>query len=90
MPTYEYECESCGYCFDAFQGIKENPLETCPVCNEKIHRIINGGAGLIFKGSGFYVTDYKNTGSSGNGRHKKAQSGTDNKDASDNKNDSKK
>lgn len=74
MPTYEYACDSCGHRFDEFQSITEDPLEICPVCNEKVHRVINGGAGLIFKGTGFYITDYKKSNVSptgGNGKHPK-------------------
>ena len=59
MPTYEYKCDECGHEFEAFQSIKDEPIKVCPVCNAKVHRIINGGAGVIFKGSGFYITDYK-------------------------------
>jgi putative FmdB family regulatory protein len=57
MPTYEYECKSCGHSFEAFQSMVEDPLKTCPQCGKAIRRIINGGSGIIFKGSGFYVTD---------------------------------
>jgi putative FmdB family regulatory protein len=57
MPTYEYECRSCGHTFDAFQSIKDEPLKICPQCGREIRRLINGGTGVIFKGSGFYVTD---------------------------------
>ena len=59
MPTYEYRCENCGHKFEAFQTMSEPPVEKCPVCNGKVKRIISGGAGLIFKGSGFYITDYR-------------------------------
>ena len=57
MPTYEYECKSCSHSFEAFQSIKDDPLEKCPQCGKKLRRLINGGSGIIFKGSGFYVTD---------------------------------
>ena len=57
MPTYEYECKSCGHTFDAFQSIKDEPLKICPKCGKGIRRLINGGTGVIFKGNGFYVTD---------------------------------
>ena len=57
MPTYEYECKSCGHRFDAFQSMQDEPLKTCPKCGEEIRRVIFGGAGVIFKGSGFYVND---------------------------------
>lgn len=59
MPTYEYECEECGYKFEIFQNMKDEPLRTCPKCGEKITRLIGAGGGIIFKGSGFYSTDYK-------------------------------
>jgi putative FmdB family regulatory protein len=64
MPTYEYECKSCGYTFDAFQGINESPLKACPQCGKDVRRLINGGMGVIFKGPGFYVTDKKGGGGS--------------------------
>ena len=57
MPTYEYECKSCGHNFDAFQRMSEEPLKICPKCGRELRRLINGGTGVIFKGSGFYVTD---------------------------------
>ena len=57
MPTYGYECKSCGYTFDAFQSMSDEPLKTCPKCGREIRRLINGGTGIIFKGNGFYVTD---------------------------------
>jgi putative FmdB family regulatory protein len=60
MPTYEYECSACGKRFEAFQGIKEEPLKKCPTCGGKVDRLISGGSGVIFKGPGFYQTDYKN------------------------------
>ncbi|MCX7995534.1 MAG: zinc ribbon domain-containing protein [candidate division WOR-3 bacterium] len=59
MPTYEYECINCKYLFEAFQGINDLPIERCPKCGGGVRRLISGGAGLIFKGSGFYITDYK-------------------------------
>jgi putative FmdB family regulatory protein len=59
MPTYGYECKSCGYTFDAFQSMSEDALTDCPQCGKALRRLINGGMGVIFKGSGFYVTDKK-------------------------------
>ncbi len=60
MPTYEYECESCGHEFEEFQYMSDAPLKKCPSCKKnKLHRLIGSGAGIIFKGSGFYETDYK-------------------------------
>lgn len=61
MPTYEYECNKCGYSFEILQSIKDDSLKKCPKCGKNsLKKIISGGAGLIFKGSGFYLTDYKN------------------------------
>jgi len=59
MPTYDYKCSACEYRFEVFQGINEQPLRQCPRCNGTVQRIIGSGSGLIFKGSGFYITDYK-------------------------------
>ena len=60
MPTYDYRCDACDHRFEAFQSITEAALETCPECGEpKLRRLIGAGAGIIFKGSGFYETDYK-------------------------------
>jgi len=57
MPTYEYECKSCSHSFEIIQAMSDSPLKNCPKCNNEIRRLIFGGAGVIFKGSGFYVTD---------------------------------
>lgn len=59
MPTYEYECTSCGSGFDVFQSMSDAPLSVCPSCGKALRRKINGGSGVIFKGSGFYVNDSK-------------------------------
>ena len=60
MPTYEYECSKCGHKFDEFQGITAKLLTKCPKCKKSgLHRLIGTGSGIIFKGSGFYATDYK-------------------------------
>lgn len=59
MPTYEYECTKCQYRFEEFQNITDKPLSKCPRCQGKLRRLISGGVGLIFKGSGFYATDYR-------------------------------
>lgn len=60
MPTYEYLCSHCGYEFEIFQAMSDEPIRTCPHCNLEVRRLVSGGTGLIFKGSGFYLTDYKN------------------------------
>ncbi len=60
MPTYEYECEACGAKFERFQSITEPPVRRCPHCRRaKVKRLIGAGAGLLFRGSGFYITDYR-------------------------------
>ena len=61
MPTYEYKCNHCGVGFERFQSIKAQPVKDCPECEEKgtVSRLISGGAGLIFRGDGFYITDYR-------------------------------
>ncbi len=60
MPTYDYICEGCGCEFERFQSITAKPLRTCPKCKKrKLKRLIGAGAGVIFKGSGFYQTDYR-------------------------------
>jgi putative FmdB family regulatory protein len=59
MPTYEYACQKCRHEFEQFQSIKDEPLKRCPKCKGKVVRKIGTGAGLIFKGSGFYITDYR-------------------------------
>ncbi len=64
MPTYEYECPKCGKGFEIFQSMKDEPLTKCPQkgCRGKVKRLIGTGAGLLFKGSGFYITDYRSSG----------------------------
>jgi len=59
MPTYEYQCRSCAHRFEAFQSITAHPLTRCPHCRRKVDRLISAGAGFLFKGSGFYTTDYR-------------------------------
>ncbi len=59
MPTYEYECSKCGKTFDLFQMMKDDPITKCPDCKGKVHRLLGRGSGIIFKGTGFYETDYK-------------------------------
>lgn len=58
MPTYEYQCSKCGYKFDWFQDMTEKHLKRCSKCGGKLERMIGPGSGIIFKGSGFYATDY--------------------------------
>jgi len=59
MPTYEYECKKCGHTFELFQSITAPPRKRCPKCRGKVARLISGGSGIIFKGPGFYATDYR-------------------------------
>ena len=60
MPTYEYKCDACGHAFELFQSMSAEPTRRCPKCKKlKVKRLIGTGAGLIFKGSGFYITDYR-------------------------------
>ena len=60
MPIYQYKCESCGICFDRMQHFSDEPLKTCPECGAAVHRLIQP-VGIIFKGSGFYVTDHRSS-----------------------------
>ncbi len=62
MPTYEYRCKSCGHRFDQCQSIKAKPKASCPKCRKEARRLISAGAGILFKGSGFYATDYRSSG----------------------------
>ena len=60
MPTYEYKCDACGHTFERFQSITAAPVKRCPECGKaKVRRLISTGGGMIFKGSGFYITDYR-------------------------------
>lgn len=58
MPNYDYECMHCGYKFEVFQTMNAQRLTKCPKCDKKVKRLIGSGAGIIFKGKGFYATDY--------------------------------
>jgi len=84
MPTYEYSCQKCGKNFDAFQSMRDEPYEICPkeLCRlpkwgkGKVKRLLGTGAGVIFKGSGFYITDYRSE-SYKNAAKKESSSGTE-------------
>jgi len=80
MPTYDYECSACGHQLEVFQSMKDAPLKRCPECGkQKLQRKIGTGAGLIFKGGGFYETDYKRAGSGeGSAEGKEAAGGSGN------------
>jgi len=58
MPTYEYKCQDCGWTFERFQSMKDRPLEKCPKCDGSVQRLISGGGGILFKGSGLDATGY--------------------------------
>ncbi|MBO8130680.1 MAG: zinc ribbon domain-containing protein [Candidatus Marinimicrobia bacterium] len=74
MPTYEYICDNCKFEFEEFQSIGSEPLKICPKCGkDTIRRVISGGIGLIFKGSGFYITDYKQKGNGGDNPKKEKE-----------------
>ena len=90
MPTYEYECRSCKHRFEEFQSITDEPIKKCPKCGKAVRRLFGGGMGIIFKGSGFYTTDYKRSSavnspspsSGGNGSSKLKESKTESKSTS--------
>src|SRR3954470_18919737 len=83
MPTYEYACPKCGHQFEQFQSMRDEPLKKCPKCGKTgLKRLVGGGAGLIFKGTGFYITDYKKK--SGGGKEGGGESkSSDTKSSSD-------
>ena len=62
MPTYEYQCTKCKKRHEAFQSITAKPLTKCPTCGGKLKRLLGSGSGFLFKGSGFYITDYRKKG----------------------------
>ncbi len=74
MPTYEYECTKCGYVFEKFHGMLDAPVKRCPKCRCKVRKLLGTGAGILFKGSGFYQTDYRS-----DAYHRDASKESDNK-----------
>ncbi|MFN0051687.1 MAG: FmdB family zinc ribbon protein [Planctomycetales bacterium] len=103
MPTYDYTCRACEHTWEEFQSMTAPPTKKCPACGKKkAERLIGTGAGLIFKGSGFYITDYRSdsykksadsdakssSGSSGGGDSKSASGGSDSKPAAKSSGDS--
>ncbi len=77
MPTYDYRCLKCKKKFEKFQSMTEKHLRTCPYCKKgKVERLIGGGAGIIFKGSGFYQTDYKKSSPAEKTKEKDADAGS--------------
>jgi putative FmdB family regulatory protein len=74
MPTYDYECAACGHAFDELQSFSDPPLTKCPKCKKKkLNRLFGGGGAILFKGTGFYETDYRRAGqSNGDGKGEKS------------------
>ena len=70
MPTYDYLCKNCEHEFEKFQSMTDKPLKKCPKCGGKVQRLIGSGAGVVFKGSGFYETDYKKSSASSSSTNK--------------------
>ncbi len=73
MPTYEYECTKCGYRFEKFQSMTEEPIKTCPECGGEVVRLISKNVNFILKGSGFYKTDYVQKSTDSNGKKEKKE-----------------
>ena len=89
MPTYDYECSACGHTFELFQGINDPIKKKCPECGKnKLQRLFGAGAAIVFKGSGFYQTDYRSEGykkAAAADSKSKTDSGSDNKKTSGSK-----
>ncbi|MGH7213497.1 MAG: FmdB family zinc ribbon protein [Tepidisphaeraceae bacterium] len=86
MPTYEYKCTACGHAFELFQSIMAQPVKRCPECGKaKAKRLIGTGAGLIFKGSGFYITDYRDKSYADRAKTDSGTTSTDAKSSGDSK-----
>jgi len=79
MPTYTYQCKSCGHKYDKLQSITAEPDKICPECNGEVERLIGGGVGIVFKGSGFYVTDYKKNSNNGDSKSSSQNTKTESK-----------
>ncbi len=87
MPTYDYQCDACKHTWEEFQPITAKPTKKCPECKKaKAKRLIGAGAGLLFKGSGFYITDYRSSNyKKGAEADKKSNSGGESKSSGDSK-----
>ena len=77
MPTYEYECRTCGFSFEKVQNMSDDPVKECPQCGKEVRRLIFGGSGVIFKGSGFYVNDSRGKNPAAPATAKQNASGSD-------------
>jgi putative FmdB family regulatory protein len=80
MPLYEYRCKNCGARFEVSQAFTDDPISTCHVCGGTVKRVVGRGTGVIFKGSGFYVTDTRST-NSANGKSANGDSSAESKSA---------
>jgi putative FmdB family regulatory protein len=76
MPTYEYRCRECGHRFEVFHSIKDDAPRRCPECGKAARRVPAGGAGLLFRGRGFYITDYRSKAYKEEARQEKPKSGS--------------
>lgn len=76
MPTYDYKCLDCNYAFEEFQKMTDEPLQSCPSCSGNLKRLIGAGGAPIFKGSGFYQTDYKSSSASNKSTNTKSNDST--------------
>lgn len=88
MPTYDYKCLECNFTFEKFQKMSDEQLQNCPSCNGKLKRLIGTGGSPIFKGSGFYQTDYKNNSQSSTKNteiNKTTQKGSETKESKETK-----
>ena len=84
MPTYEYRCPSCKYEFEKLQSMSDEPIKKCPKCGKKVQRLMGSGSGIVFKGSGFYQTDYKKSNQKPETRNQKPEAGSSQKPESSN------
>lgn len=75
MPTYEYVCDNCGHDFEVFQRMSDEPISDCPKCGAKVHKVLSGGLGINFRGSGFYINDSHSKPASTGGVPSKAAGG---------------
>ncbi len=89
MPTYDYVCEKCGDRFEHFQKMSSEPLSVCSKCGGHLKRLIGSGVGIIFKGSGFYCTDYRSKGGGGESKPAESKSSEESKPSTEKKSEAK-